>query len=83
VQAIRDEGFNSVDDLLDIAEDQIDKLVKHIGQWRDTTVANTINFPFLCVQRLKALRWWASLRVRQGIPDVDADAFTNQSAKRP
>jgi hypothetical protein len=33
VQAIRNEGFNSVDDLLDIADDQINKLVKHIGQW--------------------------------------------------
>jgi hypothetical protein len=33
VQAIKDKGFNSIDNLLDIADNQINKLVKHIGQW--------------------------------------------------
>jgi hypothetical protein len=83
VQAIKDKGFNSIDDLLDMADDQIDKLVKHIGQWQDRNAATApnVSFPFLCVQKIKAICWWASLCVRQGIQAVDVDDFTNAVCK--
>ena len=54
-QTINNEGFRTLDDLLNIAEDQIDKLVKHVGHWRNANLPNT-SFPFLCIQKLEALR---------------------------
>jgi hypothetical protein len=73
-QAIINEAFNTLSDLFDIAEVQIGKLVKHVGHWWSTNLPN-ISFPFLCVQKLKALRWWASLRVHQGMP-ANPDDFS-------
>jgi hypothetical protein len=37
--AINNEGFTKVTDLLSISEDQVDKMVKHIGNWKERVVA--------------------------------------------
>jgi hypothetical protein len=63
VTAINNEGFNNVTNLLAISEDQVDKMVKHNGNWRERYAApargaaavSQVNFLFLVVQRLKAL----------------------------
>jgi hypothetical protein len=54
VTAIGEEGFSTITDLLSISADQIDKMVKHMGNWCDRTVAAVpptppVNFPFLVV----------------------------------
>jgi hypothetical protein len=91
VTAINNEGFTKVTDLLSISEDQVDKMVKHIGNWKERVVAvapaagavapEAVNFPFLVVQRFKALRYWASLRKRQGtaLNAIDADEFLEET----
>jgi hypothetical protein len=68
VTAINNEGFTKVTNLLSISEDQVDKMVKHISNWKECVVVATapaigavvappaVNFPFLVVQRFKALR---------------------------
>jgi hypothetical protein len=73
VTAVGEEGFSTITDLLSISADQIDKMVKRMGNWCDRTVAVVpptppVNFPFLGVQKLKALHNWALLRKHQGIP---------------
>jgi hypothetical protein len=60
IQAIQEQGFSTLKDLLDIADDQIHELVKQVGRWRNPNLPN-VAFPFLCVQKLKAFKWWASL----------------------
>lgn len=86
VAAIEAEGFSNILDLLSISEDQIDKMVKHMGNWRERTAPTDpptppVNFPFLVVQKLKALHYWASLRKRQGITimQIDASNFTKDA----
>jgi hypothetical protein len=68
IQAVKNEEFKMLEDLLDIAEDQIDKLVKLFGSWQDAAATNNTNFPFMCIQRLKA-------RVHQGIINWNPDEF--------
>jgi hypothetical protein len=80
--AINNEGLTTITDLLAISsKDQVDKMVKHIGNWRERAVAPvaapTLSFPFLVVQRFKALCYWASLRKHQGTANnaIDASEF--------
>jgi hypothetical protein len=78
---INNQGFTSISDLQSIFKDQIDKMVKHMGTWRTVpTVAGAppVNFPFLVVQKLKALHYWSLLRKRQGLTllEIDVAEFT-------
>jgi sulfur carrier protein ThiS len=86
VVVINNEGFTNINHLLSISEDQIDKMVKHMGNWHDRNVVAPaadvpVNFPFLVMQKLKALHYWALLRKRQGIPlnQIDASKFTKDA----
>jgi hypothetical protein len=85
---INNQGFTTINDLLSISQNQIGKMVKHMGTWRadrnavppvaGAAPAVPVNFPFLVVQKLKALHYWASLRKRQGLAlnQIDVAEFT-------
>jgi hypothetical protein len=47
VISINNEGFTKVTDLLSISEDQVDKMVKHIGNWKERVVAVTLIYTVL------------------------------------
>jgi hypothetical protein len=62
-QAIIDKGFDTLEVLLEIEEDDIDHMIKNVRETRRIQGAQAqgnVTFPFLAIRRLKAMRCWAA-----------------------
>ena len=68
-QAIIDEGFETLDVLADIEDDNIDQMIKNVRETRRIQGAQAlgdVTFPFLVIRRFKAMHSWATKMQRTG-----------------
>jgi hypothetical protein len=87
VTVINNEGFNNVTNLLTISEAQIDKMVKHIGNWRERCVAPTagaatvpqVNFTFLVIQTFRGSRYFITGHHSSNVKEMLARALTQMN----
>jgi hypothetical protein len=76
--AIVDEGFDTLDTLATVDEDDIDSMIKNVRETRRALGANAqgnVTFPFLAIKRFKAMRNWATELVRTQRP-LNVGLFT-------
>jgi hypothetical protein len=67
--AIIDEGFDNLEVLSEVEEDDIDQVIKNVRETRRVLGAQAqgnITFPFLAIRRLKAMHGWAAELRRTG-----------------
>jgi hypothetical protein len=67
--AIIDEGFDSLEVLLEVEEDDVDQVIKNVRETRRVLGAQAqgnVTFPFLAIRRLKAMHGWAAEMRRTG-----------------
>jgi hypothetical protein len=77
-EAIIDEGFDTLDTLATVDEDDIDSMIKNLRETRRVLGAaaqGNVTFPFLAIKELKAMRNWATELVRTQCP-LNAGLFT-------
>jgi len=67
--AIIDEGFDNLEVLSEVEEDDIDQVIKNVRETRRVLGAQAqgnVTFPFLAIRRLKAMHGWAAELRRTG-----------------
>jgi hypothetical protein len=67
--AIIDEGFDNLEVLSEVKEDDIDQVIKNVRETRRVLGAQAqgnVTFPFLAIRRLKAMHGWAAELRRTG-----------------
>jgi hypothetical protein len=67
--AIIDVGFDSLEVLLEVEEDDVDQVIKNVRETRRVLGAQAqgnVTFPFLAIRRLKAMHGWAAEMRRTG-----------------
>jgi hypothetical protein len=77
-EAIIDEGFDTLDTLATVDEEDIDAMVKYVRETRrilGAAAAGNVTFPFLAIKQLKAKRNWANELLRTERP-LNAGLFT-------
>lgn len=55
------QGFASINSLADVDEEHISGMIKHLGHWpgpAPVAPAPAVAFPYLSVQKLRAMRYW-------------------------
>jgi hypothetical protein len=72
MEAIIDEGFDTLDTLATVDEEDIDVMVKNVRETcriLGAAAAGNVTFPCLAIKRLKAMRNWANklLRTQQSL----------------
>jgi hypothetical protein len=70
-QAITDEGFDTLEVLAEIEEDNLDQMIKNVRETRRIQGAQAkgnVTFPFLVIRCFKAMRCWAAELLRTGRP---------------
>jgi hypothetical protein len=78
MEAIIDEGFDTLDMSATVDEDDIDSMIKNMRETHHILGAaaeGNVLFPFLAIKRLKAMRNWATELVRTKRP-LNAGLFT-------
>jgi hypothetical protein len=76
------QGFASINSLADVDEEHISGMIKHLGHWpgpAPVAPAPAVAFPYLSVQKLRAMRYWVLGRRRLG-KTTAAVHFTNMIA---
>ena len=70
-EAVIDEGFDTLETLAVVSEDDIEAMIKNVCETRRTLGAaaqGNVSFPFLAIKRFEAMRNWATELVRTGRP---------------
>jgi hypothetical protein len=70
-----DNGLTDISVLIDTDEESLHQLGKHMMAWRGTTVppADQVKIPFVSLQKLKAMRFWALAQKRLGVAPNSSD----------
>jgi hypothetical protein len=77
-EAIINEGFDTLDTLATVDEDDIDSMIKNVRETRGILGAaaqGNVTFPFLAIKQLKAMKNWATELVQTQHP-LNAGLFT-------
>ena len=76
--AINENGFTTVRDLISVQSEDLDKLPKHLEAWKDPVAppANQVRIPFVALTKLKAMRYWVLAQRCIGVEDPNANDFT-------
>ncbi|KAI2507354.1 hypothetical protein MHU86_7074 [Fragilaria crotonensis] len=86
--AINENGFNTVQDLVSVQDEDLNKLPKHLEAWKDPRAPanNQVRIPFVSLTKLKAMRYWVLAQRCIGVEapnvaDFDADVITETLAR--
>ena len=76
--AINENGFTTVKDLVSVQDEDLDKLPKHLEAWKDPTAAPNaqVRIPFVSLTKLKAMRYWVLAQRCVGVEVPDVTDFT-------
>jgi hypothetical protein len=77
--AINENGFDTIVDLVSVSEEDLDRLPKHLKSWRDPDLdlEDQVRVPFVSLKRLKAMRYWVLSQHWLGVEPAVAN-FTAQ-----
>ena len=77
--AINENGFDTIVDLVSVSEADLDRLPKHLESWRDPDLdpEDQVRVPFVSLKRLKAMRYWVLSQRWLGVEPAAAN-FTAQ-----
>ena len=78
--AIFENGFETILDLANVQEDDLDRLPKHLEAWRNPAAApnQQVRIPFVSLKKLKAMRYWVLAQRCIGVETPRAQDFTNE-----
>jgi hypothetical protein len=76
--AINQNGFETLLDLVTVQEEDLDKLPKHLEVWRDAAAApdHQVRIPFVSLKKLKAMCYWVLAQCCIGMQNPRAQDFT-------
>ena len=78
--AINENGFNTVQDLVSVQDEDLDKLPKHLEAWKDPQAPanNQVRIPFVSLTKLKAMRYWVLAQRCIGVDAPNVANFTQE-----
>ena len=77
--AINENGFTTVQDLISVQDEDLNKLPKHLEAWKDPTAPpnNQVRIPFVSLTKLKAMRYWVLAQRCIGVDSPNVADFTD------
>ena len=77
--AIAENGFTTILDLITVQDEDLDKLPKHLDAWRNPAAAPglQVRIPFVSLTKLKAMRYWVLAQRCVGVDEPRAADFTD------
>jgi hypothetical protein len=78
--AIVENGFITIQDLIDVQDKDLDKLPKHLESWRVPNANQNaqVRIPFLSLTKLKAMRYWFLAQRCIGIDTPNVNDFAGE-----
>jgi hypothetical protein len=77
--AINENGLNTVQDLVSVQDEDLNKLPKHLEAWKDPQAPanNQVRIPFVSLTKLKAMRYWVLAQRCIGVDAPNVANFTD------
>jgi hypothetical protein len=78
--AIIENGFITIQDLVSVQDQDLDKLPKHLEAWRvpNANPNAQVRIPFLSLTRLKAMRYWVLAQRCIGVDNPNVNDFAGE-----
>jgi hypothetical protein len=78
--AIIENGFITIQDLVSVQDKDLDKLPKHLEAWRvpNANPNAQVRIPFLSLTKLKAMRYWVLAQRCIGVANPNVNDFAGQ-----